>query len=197
MNKQLPATAFVNYICKSSDIDEQSKQIIQSKLIECEMLISKNKNIKAFNNWSNFMNKEISKYAVYYYNHKPLVPRLLNKIWDKLSDDRKDKWYNSNYNDKYPYILLLFDYSIKECDVIYKSYKCYMEDREFYLEFNFLISKLIILLSLDNKYLLSYIVENILIHIQSRIIKMCKTFKEIRRCKCHPIFTSLTNNTFN
>jgi hypothetical protein len=181
MNKQLSATVFVNYINKSSDIDEKSKQIIKSKLIECETLISKNKNIKAFNNWSNLINKEVSKYAIYYYNYEPLVPCLLNKIWDKLTDERKDRWYNSNYTDNYPYILLLFDYSINECDLIYKSYKCYMEEREFYLEFNLLISKIIILLSLDNKYLLSYIVENILIHIQRRIIKICKTFKEIRK----------------
>jgi hypothetical protein len=36
-------------------------------------------------------------------------------------------------------------------------------------------------LSLDNEYLLNYIVENIIFYMQRRIITICKTSKEIRR----------------
>jgi hypothetical protein len=180
MFNELPAEVFVSYIMKTDCLDDKSKQIIQSKLIECEMLISKNNNELSFNNWSNFINAKISKYTIYYHNYVELVPRLLSRIWNKLTDKRKELWIDDEYTDNYPYILILFDYTESECDIIHRSYNSYMEEREFYLQFNLIISRLILTLSKDNLYLLSYLFDDIIIHMQRRIIKMCKSSKEIR-----------------
>jgi hypothetical protein len=194
LNNELPAKIFVDWLSKSNDLDDKTKSILQLKLIEIEHTIDQNKNKVAFNNWSNFTTNKISKYAIYYHNYEALVPRLLNKIWDKLSDERKELWINKEYTDNYPYVLLLFDYTVNECDIIHKSFNCYMEERAFYLEFNLIISKLILNLSIDNEYLLSYIIENIIIHMQRRIIKMSKISKEIRR-KIIKILVSYKQNT--
>ena len=181
MFNELPAEVFVSYIMKTDCLDDKSKQIIQSKLIECEMLISKNNNELSFNNWSNFINAKISKYTIYYHNYIELVPRLLSRIWNKLTDKRKELWIDDEYTDNYPYILILFDYTESECDIIHRSYNSYMEEREFYTQFTLIITKMIMELSLDNQYLLSYIVNNVLIYMQRRIIKICKSLKEIRK----------------
>jgi hypothetical protein len=181
VNNQLPAKMFIEFISKSTELDDYSKIIIQKSFIEIENTIIKNKNRIAFNNWSKFITDKITKFALYYYNYEALVPRLLNKIWDKLSDDRKEKWINVDYTDNYPYLLILYDYTVSDCDIIYQSYKSYMEEKQFYLQFNLIITTLLMRCSLNNEYLLSYIVENIIIHMQRRIIKLCKSSVDIRK----------------
>jgi hypothetical protein len=193
MSNILSAREFVNYITNTTDLDDKTKIVIQSKLCEIENLIIKNKNDQSFNNWSSYINSDVLKYVIYYHNYDRLVPRFLNKIWDNLTDERKEKWVNKEYTDNYPYVLLLFDYSASECDIIYQSYKSYMQDKNFYLGFGLIISKLIILLSLNNEYLLSYLVENIIINIQRIIIKMCKSSKILRE-KMIKIFQTYKEN---
>jgi hypothetical protein len=182
---------FIDVISKSPELE------FQKSFIEIENTIIKNKNRMAFNNWSKFITDKITTFALYYYNYEALVPRFLNKIWEKLSDDRKDKWINEDYTDNYPYLLILYDYSVNDCDIIYQSYKSYMEERQFYLQFNLVITTLLMRCSLNNEYLLSYIVENIIIHMQRRIIKLCKSSVDIRKKIIKILITYKENGTQN
>jgi hypothetical protein len=193
LNQELPASVFVKVITNSTELDKKTKQFIMSKLLEVESNIEKNKNKKAFENWSNFIKKEVTKYVLYYHNYENIIPRYLEKIWNKVSYNRKQKWINLDYTDNYPYMLLLFDYSTSDCDIIYQSYKSYMEERDFYTQFRLVTAKLFMSLSLENEYLLSYIVDNIIFYMQRRVITMCKMSKEIRR-KIIKIFMTYREN---
>jgi len=179
-NTELTGSIFNKILINSNELDDKSKQFIYSKFIELNSNHLKNIQETAFNNWSCFINKSITNYAIYYYNYSKLVPRLLKQIWNKLSEKQQNKWSNIDYTDNYPYILLLFDYSINDCDILYRSFNSYMEDNEFYMQFNIITARLFMSLNLDNEYLLSYIVENIIFYMQRRILTMCKSSKEIR-----------------
>jgi hypothetical protein len=180
LTSELTANNFAKLLDDSSEIDGKTKQIIQLKLIEYTNKLQLLKDNKAFNNWSKFIYQQVYKYSIYYHNNTEFVPDILKKLWNKLNNYRKDKWTNDEYTDNYPYMLLLFDYSISDCDIIFRSYKNYMEETDFYLQFKLITIRLFLSNYMNNLYLLSYLIDRVIFYMQRRLLKICKKCTEIR-----------------